>query len=325
MGFSVYVTSVIPEPGIPIVKAACGKVEVYTKDQAHPRKLFLSKIKGRDGVLCLLTDAIDAEAMDAAKGCKVFANMAVGFNNIDVKEATKRGIVITNTPGVLTDATADMAWALIMSTVRRIPESERFLRAGKFHGWRPMMYLGGDLVGRTLGIVGAGRIGTAVALRSAGWNMRILYADMNQNKEIEQKFGAKKVDLPTLLKESDVITLHTVLDATTRHLIGAKELGMMKRSAYLINSSRGPVIDEAALAKALKAKVIAGAGLDVYEDEPKVNKVLAKLENAVLAPHIASATIATRSKMATMAANNLVAALRGKRPENIVNPEVLAK
>jgi len=325
MGFNVYVTSVIPEPGIPIVKAACEKVEVYTKDQAHPRKCFLSKIKGRDGVLCLLTDAIDAEAMDTAKGCKVFANMAVGFNNIDVKEATKRGIIITNTPGVLTDATADMAWALIMSTVRRIPESERFLRAGKFHGWRPMMYLGGDLVGRTLGIVGAGRIGTAVALRSMGWGMRILYTDMNQNKEIEQKLGARKVDLPTLLKESDVVTLHTVLDASTRHLIGEKELGIMKKSAYLINTSRGPVIDEAALAKALKEKVIAGAGLDVYEEEPKVQKGLLKLENVVLAPHIASATIATRSKMATMAANNLVAALRGQRPENIVNPEVLAK
>jgi glyoxylate reductase len=249
--------------------------------------------------------------------------MAVGFNNIDVKEATRRGIIITNTPGVLTDATADMAWALIMSTVRRIPESERFLRAGKFHGWRPMMYLGGDLAGRTLGIVGAGRIGMAVALRSMGWKMRILYADINRNKELEEKLGAKQVDLPTLLKESDVITLHTVLDATTRHLIGAKELGMMKKSAYLVNTSRGPVIDEAALAKALKEKVIAGAGLDVYEEEPKVNKVLVKLENAVLAPHIASATIATRSKMATMAANNLVAALRGRRPENIVNPEVL--
>jgi len=325
MGFNVYITSVIPEPGIPIVKAACEKVEVYTKDQAHPRKLFLQKIKGRDGVLCLLTDAIDAEAMDAAKGCKVFANMAVGFNNIDMKEATKRGIIITNTPGVLTDATADMAWALIMSTVRRIPESERFLRAGKFRGWRPMMYLGGDLVGRTLGIVGAGRIGAAVAQRSAGWKMRILYADINQNQELEEKLGARKVDLPTLLKESDVVTLHTVLDASTRHLISEKELGMMKKTAYLINSSRGPVIDEAALAKALKEKVIAGAGLDVYEEEPKVHKGLLKLENVVLAPHIASATIATRSKMATMAANNLVAALRGQRPENIVNPEVLAK
>ena len=325
MGFNVYITSVIPEPGIPIVKAACEKVEVYTKDEAHPRKLFLSKIKGRDGVLCLLTDTIDAEAMDTAKGCKVFANMAVGFNNVDVKEATKRGIIITNTPGVLTDATADMAWALIMSTVRRIPESERFLRAGKFHGWRPMMYLGGDLVGRTLGIVGAGRIGAAVAQRSAGWKMRILYTDINQNKELEEKLGAKKVDLTTLLKECDVVTLHTVLDASTRHLIGEKELGLMKKTAYLINTSRGPVVDEAALAKALKEKVIAGAGLDVYEEEPKVHKGLLKLENIVLAPHIASATIATRSKMATMAANNLVAALRGQRPENIVNPEVLVK
>jgi lactate dehydrogenase-like 2-hydroxyacid dehydrogenase len=325
MGFNVYVTSVIPDPGIPIVQKACEKVEVYKKDEAHPRALFLRKIKGRDGVLCLLTDTIDAEAMEAAKGCGVFANMAVGFNNIDVKEATRRGIIITNTPGVLTDATADMAWALIMSTVRRISESERFLRAGKFRGGRPMMYLGGVLVGRTLGIIGAGRIGSAVAQRSAGWKMRIVYTDIARNKELEERLGARQVDLPTLLKESDVVSLHTVLDASTRHLIGAKELGMMKKTAYLINTSRGPVIDEAALAKALKDRVIAGAGLDVYEEEPQVNKGLLRLENVVLAPHIASATIATRSKMATMAANNLVAALRGQRPENIVNPEVLGR
>jgi lactate dehydrogenase-like 2-hydroxyacid dehydrogenase len=212
-----------------------------------------------------------------------------------------------------------------MSTGRRISESERFLRAGKFRGWRPMMYLGGDLVGRTLGIIGAGRIGSAVAQRSAGWKMRIVYTDIARNKELEERLGARQVDLPTLLKESDVVSLHTVLDASTRHLIGAKELGMMKKTAYLINTSRGPVIDEAALAKALKDRVIAGAGLDVYEEEPQVNKGLLRLENVVLAPHIASATIATRSKMATMAANNLVAALRGQRPENIVNPEVLGR
>jgi len=324
MGFNVYVTSKLPDPGIPIVKRACTKVEVYPKDRIHPRRLLLKKVKGRDGVLCLLTDKIDAELMDAAgPQCKVFANYAVGYNNIDVEEATKRGIIITNTPGVLTDATADMAWALLFCVARRCVESDRFLRAGKFHGWRPSMFLGGDITGRTLGIIGAGRIGTAVALRSKGFRMKVLYCDPRPNKTLEKEVGARRVSLKKLLQESDFISIHTILDEKTRHLIGARELRMMKKTAYLINTSRGPVIDEAALVRALKNKVIAGAGLDVYEDEPKTKPGLKSCWNAVLAPHTGSATIATRSKMAEMAATNLVAALKGERPPNIVNPEVL--
>ncbi|MBM4086523.1 MAG: D-glycerate dehydrogenase, partial [Planctomycetes bacterium] len=275
------------------------------------------------GVLCLLTDTIDAEVLDAAKGAKIFANYAVGFNNIDVKAATERGILITNTPGVLTDATADMAWALLFSAARRIVEGDKYTRAGKFKGWSPMLFLGGDITGKTLGIVGAGRIGAAMARRSVGFKMKVLYCDPTRNEELERELGAKQVDMPTLLKESDFVSVHVLLTPATRHLIGEKELGMMKPTGYLINTSRGPVVDEAALVKALEEKKIAGAGLDVYEDEPKLKPGLAKLPNAVIPPHIASATIWTRGKMAEMAATNLVAALKGERPPNLVNPEVL--
>ncbi|MBM4081170.1 MAG: D-glycerate dehydrogenase, partial [Planctomycetes bacterium] len=284
---------------------------------------LLKNVKGRDGVLCLLTDTIDAEVLDAAKGAKIFANYAVGFNNIDVKAATERGILITNTPGVLTDATADMAWALLFSAARRIVEGDKYTRAGKFKGWSPMLFLGGDITGKTLGIVGAGRIGAAMARRSVGFKMKVLYCDPTRNEELERELGAKQVDMPTLLKESDFVSVHVLLTPATRHLIGEKELGMMKPTAYLINTSRGPVVDEAALVKALEEKKIAGAGLDVYEDEPKLKPGLAKLPNAVIPPHIASATIWTRGKMAEMAATNLVAALKGERPPNLVNPEVL--
>ncbi|NOZ23732.1 MAG: D-glycerate dehydrogenase [Planctomycetes bacterium] len=324
MSHSVYVTSIIPEPGIQIVKDFCPDAEVYSEDQIHPRDLLLEKIKGRDGVLTLLTDAVDKEFMDTVgPQLKVISNYAVGYNNIDVEEATRRKIVVGNTPGVLTDATSDMAWALLFSTARRCAESDKFTRAGKFHGWRPTLFLGGDITGRTLGIIGAGRIGASMAMKSVGFRMKVLYFDLNENKEMEETLGAKKVDLDTLLKESDFVSVHTILDDTTRHLIGKRELGMMKKSAYIVNTSRGPVIDEAALVEALKNKTIAGAGLDVYEDEPELKPGLIECENAVLTPHIASATIWTRGRMAEMAANNLVAGLKGERPPNLVNPEAL--
>ncbi|MBM4047974.1 MAG: D-glycerate dehydrogenase [Planctomycetes bacterium] len=323
MAFNVYVTRLIPEPGMKIVRENCERMDVNPKDRVLTRKELLKNVKGRDGVLCLLTDTIDAEVLDAAKGAKIFANYAVGFNNIDVKAATERGILITNTPGVLTDATADMAWALLFSAARRIVEGDKYTRAGKFKGWSPMLFLGGDITGKTLGIVGAGRIGAAMARRSVGFKMKVLYCDPTRNEELERELGAKQVDMPTLLKESDFVSVHVLLTPATRHLIGEKELGMMKPTAYLINTSRGPVVDEAALVKALEEKKIAGAGLDVYEDEPKLKPGLAKLPNAVIPPHIASATIWTRGKMAEMAATNLVAALKGERPPNLVNPEVL--
>jgi len=325
MGFNVYVTRVIPEPGLAVLRKECETTDVNPDDRVLTREELLSEVKGRDGVLCLLTDKIDAEVFDAASGAKIFANYAVGYDNIDVPAATERGIAITNTPGVLTDATSDMAWSLLFTIARRTAESDKYTRAGKFKGWGPMLFLGGDITDRTLGIIGAGRIGTAFARKSVGFRMKVLYSDVRENKELEKEVGAKKVDLDTLLKEADYISVHVPLMPETTHLIGKREFGLMKKSAYLINTSRGPVVDEKALVEALKSGEIAGAGLDVYEKEPEVEPGLFKLDNIVLAPHLGSATIETRTKMATMAAGNLVAMLKGEEPPNIVNPEVLKK
>ncbi len=320
---NVYVTRQIPHPGLDMLLEACSHVEVNPQDRVLSREELLAAVRGRDGVLCLLTDTIDAAVLDAAKGAKVFANCAVGYNNIDVPAATARRIAVTNTPGVLTDATADLTWALLFAVARRIPEGDRYTRAGRFKGWAPMLMLGGDISDRTLGIIGAGRIGTAVALRSRGFRMRVLYFDKAQNEALEQAVGAQRVDLDTLLRASDFVSLHVNLDPTTHHLISARELALMKPTAYLINTSRGPVVDEAALVAALRERRIAGAGLDVFENEPELTPGLAELDNVVILPHIGSATIGTRTRMATLAATNLLAALRGERPPNIVNPEVL--
>ena len=321
---SVYITRRVPQPGIDMVVEAATTVDVNPHDRVLTRDELLAGVQGRDAVLCLLTDTIDGEVFDAAAGCKIFANYAVGYNNIDVAAATERGIAVSNTPGVLTDATADLTWTLLMSTARRIVEGDQFTRAGKYEGWAPMMFLGGDISGRTLGIIGAGRIGTAVALRSRGFRMRVLYHDRMQNEAIEQAVGAQRVELDALLAESDFVCVHVSLDEATHHLIGTRELGLMKPTAYLVNTSRGPVIDEIALVEALKAGEIAGAGLDVFEDEPALKPGLAELPNTVIPPHLGSATIGTRTKMATLAASNVVAMLRGETPPNIVNPEVLS-
>ncbi|HHT9145183.1 MAG TPA: 2-hydroxyacid dehydrogenase, partial [Candidatus Wunengus sp. YC61] len=219
----------------------------------------------------------------------------------------------------------DMAWALLFAITRRIVEGDRLTRAGKFTGWAPMMLLGGDFIGKTLGVVGAGRIGTAMAMRSRGWCMKVLYTTQsNKNAVLEEMLGAKRVDLETLLKESDFISIHIPLSEKTKHLIGAKELSFMKKAAYLINTARGAIIDESALVNALKNKQIAGAGLDVYEEEPKLKPGLAELDNVVLVPHLGSATVETRTKMAVMTAENIIAVLNGQKPKNCVNPEVLA-
>lgn len=324
--FRVYVTRIIPQPGLDILNQNIANVEVNTADHILSREELLQKVQGLDGLLPLLTDPIDGEVMDAAgKQLKIIANHAVGFDNIDVAAATERGIMVTNTPGVLTDATADFAWALLFSTARRVVESDAFTRAGKYHGWGPMMFLGGDITGRTLGIVGAGRIGSAVAKKSRGFDMKILYCDEFRNEELENELGAKKVEFEELLEKSDFISIHVPLLDSTHHLLDQAAFKRMKKSAYLINTSRGPVIDEAALVQALKDKEIAGAGIDVYEEEPEIHPELVKLDSAVLTPHIASATIETRTKMATMAAQNLVDGLKGKRPQNLVNPDVLKK
>lgn len=325
MGWNVFVTRRIPQPGIDLLLEHCERVDVNPEDRVLTREERLEGVRGRDGVVCLLTDPMDEEVFEAAKGAKIFANYAVGYNNIDVEAATRHGVMVTNTPGVLTDATADMAWALLFAVARRIVESDRYNRAGKFKGWGPMLFLGGDITGQTLGIVGAGRIGTAMALKSVGFKMSVLYTDAVRNETLERELGAEQVDLDELLRTSDFVSIHVPLMPETTHLIGARELDLMKETAYLINTSRGPVVDEKALVEALKAKKIAGAGLDVYENEPEMAPGLAELDNAVLAPHIASATVQTRTKMAMMAAGNLVAGLKGETPPNLVNPEVLSK
>jgi len=322
----VYITRRIPEPGIEMIRKE-HEVEVNPYDRVLTREELLQAVKGKDGILCLLTDKIDAEVFDAAgPQLKVVSNYAVGYDNIDVNEATKRGIVVTNTPGVLTETTADLAWALILATARRIVEADKFTRAGKYEGWAPMLFLGQDVYGKTLGIIGMGRIGQAVARRAKGFNMKVLYNDIRRiPEELEKELNATFVSLDELIEQSDFVSLHTYLSPETYHLINEERLRKMKKTAYLINTSRGPVVDESALVRALKEGWIAGAGLDVYEFEPKLVPGLAECENAVLLPHIASASVETRTKMATMAAENLLAVLAGKMPPNPVNPEVLKK
>ena len=322
----VYITRRIPEPGIEMIRKE-HDVEVNPYDRVLTREELLQAVKGRDGIHCLLTDKIDAEVFDAAgPQLKVVSNYAVGYDNIDVDEATKRGIVVTNTPGVLTETTADLAWALIMSVARRIVEADKFTRAGKYDGWAPMLFLGQDIYGKTLGIIGMGRIGQAVARRAKGFNMKVLYNDIRRiPEELEKELNATFASMDEVIENSDFISLHTYLSPETYHLINEEKLKRMKKTAYLINTSRGPVIDEAALVKALKEGWIAGAGLDVYEFEPKLVPGLAECENAVLLPHIASASVETRTKMATMAAENLLAVLAGRMPPNPVNPEVMKK
>ncbi len=323
MSFNVYVTRQIPEEGINLLKKFCQTVEVNPYDRPLIYDELLKQVKGRDAILTMLSDRVDVALMNEAKSLKVIANYAVGYDNIDIKTATAKGVIVTNTPGILTDSTADMTWALLFSIARRIVEGDKLTRAGKFTGWAPMMLLGGDFIGKTLGIIGAGRIGTAMAMRSRGWCMKVLYTThSNRNAVLEEMLGAKRVDLETLLKESDFISIHTPLSEKTKYLIGANELSLMKKTAYLINTARGAIIDEVQLVNALKNKQIAGAGLDVYEEEPKLKPGLAELDNVVLAPHLGSATIETRTKMAVMAAENIIAVLNGQKPKNCVNPEV---
>ena len=317
----VFVTRKIPEPGLEILRKKF-EIEVNPYDRALSKEEIIKGLKGKDGFLCLLTDSIDADVINSEPKLKMISSYAVGYNNIDVKAATKRGIPVSNTPGVLTDATSDMAWALLFSVARRIVEADKFTRAGKFKGWGPMLMHGQDVTNKTLGVVGAGRIGTAFALKSKGFNMNVLYVDEKKNETLEKEVNAKKVTFDELLKKSDFISLHVPLIPSTHHLIGEKELKMMKKNAVLINTSRGPVVDEQALVFALKEKQIFGAGLDVYEHEPEITEELKKLDNVVIQPHSASATIETRTKMAVMAAENMVAGLKGEIPNNCVNKEV---
>jgi len=319
---TVFVTRRIPQPGLDLLKDF--DMTMNPEDRVLTKKEVIAGGKGKDAVLCLLTDPIDAEIMDALPTVKIFANYAVGFNNVDVDAATKRKVVITNTPGVLTDTTADFAWTLLMSAGRRLVEADKYCRAGKYEGWGPMLFLGHDIHHKTLGIVGMGRIGQGMARRAQGFDMRVLYTDeIRLPAEKEAEYRVTFTSLEKVLKESDFVSVHVPLMNSTRHLIGKKELEMMKKTAVLVNTSRGPVVDEKALVEALRNNVIFAAGLDVYEDEPALAPGLAELDNVLIPPHIASATIDTRSKMATMAAGNIVAFFKGERPPNIVNPEVL--
>ena len=298
--------------------------ELWTDELPPPRPLLLEKVKGIDGLLCLLTEQVDAELMDAAgPQLKVISQIAVGFDNIDVAEATKRGIPVGNTPDVLTQTTADAAFALLMAAARRIVESARAVHEGKWRTWHPLHYLGQDVYGSTLGIIGMGRIGVEVAKRALGFDVDVLYSDVVRREDLEAQYPFKYVDLDTLLRESDFISLHTVLSDATYHLIGEEALAKMKTTAVLVNASRGPVVDPRALYRALKNGVITAAALDVTEPEPIApDDPLLTLDNCVIVPHIASASVKTRGEMSRIAAQNLLNGVKGERLLTCVNPEV---
>jgi len=290
------------------------------------RDQLLGAVGEADGMVAMLTDRVDALLLDAAPRLKVVANYAVGFNNVDVAAATARGVMVTNTPDVVTDATADLAWAILMGIARNVVVVDRFTRSGQWTEWRPEAFIAADITGATLGIVGLGRIGQAVARRAGGFDMRVLYTDVQQApREVELRSGASFVPLDTLLRESDFVTIHVPLLEATRHLIDARALSLMKPTAYLVNAARGPIVDERALVHALQAGTIAGAALDVYEDEPRLAEGLAELDNVILIPHLGANSRRTRDHMAAMTVDNIVAALSGAAPPNLVNPEVLPR
>ena len=317
----VYVTRRIPGRGIEMLRREFGSVDMNEQDRPLRPEELEGEVVGRRAVLCTLSDRIDGPLLAAAADCEIFANYAVGYDNIDVAKATRRGILVANTPGVLTDATADLAWTLLMAAGRRVLEGDSLARSGRWTGWKPDLLLGADMVGRTLGIVGAGRIGTAVAMRSRGWDMNVLYADREPNRKLEAELSATRVPLDVLLGRSDFVTLHVALTDETRGLIGAEQLKLMKKSAVLVNTSRGPVLDEPALVEALREGRIAAVGLDVYVNEPRLAPGLAEMENAVLLPHLGSATVRARGKMSELAAGAIIGALKGEMPANVVNFE----
>lgn len=307
----VFVTRRIPDSGIMLLKEKGFAVEISDFDGVLPRDILLQKVKGVDAILSLLTDKIDGELMDAAgPQLKVIGQFAVGFDNVDLRAAAQRQIIVTNTPGVLTEATAELTVALIYAVARRIVEADKLMRSGDFQGWAPLMLLGNNLIGKVLGLVGLGRIGQAVARRMQ--HMKILYHDLSRNEQVERDNGFEYCELDHLLKTSDFVSIHVPLTSETRHLIDANRLRLMKETAYLINTSRGPVVDEVALVAALESGQIKGAALDVYENEPRMAQGLAELTNVVLAPHIGSATEEARSAMSELAARNIVAVLSGQ-------------
>ena len=305
-----------------ILNAAC-EVDYWTRPERISKEELFRRVKDQEGLVCLLTEKVDEELLASAPKLRIAANVAVGYDNITVADCTKRGVAATNTPGVLDETTADFAWTLLMAVARRLGEGEALARSGEWKGWDLDQLVGADVWGKTLGLVGFGRIGRAVARRAAGFQMKVIYYDsVRVPLDVERGFHAEYRDLSALLGEADFVSVHVPLLPETRGLFNTKTFAQMKPTSFLINTSRGPVVDEAALAQALESKKIAGAALDVYEKEPLIPPGL-KRPNVVLAPHIASASLETRTKMACMAAQNVVALFKGQRPANILNPEVL--
>jgi len=321
---NVLITGRLPDSVVERVRKI-HNVTCHGSERPMPREKVLEYVAGKEGLLCMITDTVDPVLLDCASSLKMIANYGVGYDHIDVPAVSERGILVSNTPGVLTAATADLAMALILAVGRRVVAGDARTRRGDFKFWSPMHFLGREITGKTLGLIGLGRIGKAVAKRAVGFDMRIVYYSRHRlSSEDEDRMGVSYRSLPDLLGEADYVSLHVSLSDETRHLIGEKELGQMKSSAFLINTSRGPVVDEAALVTALKAHRIAGAGLDVYENEPELVPGLADQENAILLPHVGSATIDTRTRMAELAVDNLLAGLAGRRPPNCLNWEQVA-
>lgn len=320
----VYSTHQLFEEARKILDAEC-EVQYWTDSERPPRDEVLRRVKDKEGLVCLLTEKVNEEFLRSAPKLRIASNVAVGYDNIDVDACTKRGIAVTNTPGVLDETTADFAWTLLMTVARRVAEGELLARSGNWKGWNLDQLCGADVWGKTIGIVGFGRIGRSVARRASGFQMKIIYTDaVRVSEEVEKSLNAEFRDMDSLLAESDFVSLHVPLLPETRGLFDAPKLSRMKPTAFLINTSRGPVVEEAALVAALESNKIAGAALDVFENEPFIHPGL-KRPNVVLTPHIASASIETRTKMALMAANNIVAVFKGRRPPNLLNPDIFKK
>ena len=314
MAKRVFISSTLPREAVGLIPRDF-TLDYNNSEVPLSKAELVSRLKGKDGLICHIISTIDEEVLASAPTLKVVANVAVGYNNIDVAAARRRGVIVTNTPDVLTETTADFAWTLLMATARRVVEADHYARSGRWTAWKWDLLWGADVHGKTLGIVGFGRIGRAVARRALGFNMRVLYHDaVRADAAVERELSATATDLETLLREADFVTLHTNLTPETRHLIGERTLRLMRKSAIVVNAARGPIVDEAALAQALREGWIAGAGLDVFEEEPRIHPDLLPLQNVVLAPHIASASRDTRIAMATLAVRNCVAVLEGKAP-----------
>jgi glyoxylate reductase len=310
----IFITKEIPEAGINYIRKCGIRFEVYKGSKPITKKKLIEKVSDVDGIITLLSDKVDKDFIDNAKHCKVIANYAVGFNNIDVNYAKHKGIVVTNTPDVLTESTADLAISLMLCCARNIVPAEKFMRAGKFIGWQPKLFLGMELKGKTFGVLGAGRIGTAAAIRAHSFGMKIVYYSNHQNLYLDTKLNGEKVSLDKLLSHSDVISIHLPLNKKTFNLLSEKKLKLIHKNSIFINTARGEIVDEVFLIKMLNKKLIYAAGFDVYQNEPSVNSALLKLENTVLLPHLGSGTTEARNAMAMLAARNVVNVLKGKKP-----------